>query len=611
MSSEFENLVAAAAVLCALSLKVYAVGGFAIVLEKHLGARFASWLSAWITIQVLTISAMLIVSTWSALTATFAWMWLIGIASVSAVMRLLSGDSTLKLPRIDTPTIVFLVLVAVMALRSFVMFDYTLDAFAYGYPRLAIWMNYGTLLVQMNTIQINIFSNEWNGELNGLLYGLSSGNIQGFAFGNVEVMGILFLSAKWFASLLSAKSIQSSAIALVIGSSPAVLGLASTTKGDLLAIAGVLLTAAFTLKAIREKQPYFFIAMAVSSAGLSVGSKLASAPFSIFALAALSLTLAKPLHVRPTIGALCVGIGFAGIFCSRFFVNLFAFGDALTRAGGESTELGIPTFLGNLGLVARRLWSGAESPPFEVWSLSAGFGTATAFTIILMGLNWRAIWKRTPLENCVILSLALIALAACLALVPYRPWSFRYLLPAVVVIAIALATLSTKRWARLTAALSILGTFINLGSAARPGEIIPPAEVIPFEQHFRNFGSVNSIERAMTFHPGTYQAYRINELCLDTPRGMTIATLNSINTFYLPFLGSNAQNQLFLTENLDELVEITAQFKPDLVSLTRGAPEVEANDALSRVGYVQFASHDFGEVTLTYFVDRERGVSCP
>ena len=611
MSPEFENLIAAAAVLCALSLKVYAVGGLAMLLEKRLGDSLASWLSAWITIQVLTISAMLIVSTSNALTTKFAWMWLIGIAGVSAVMRLLAGDGTPKLPRIDTPSFVFLVLVAVMALRSFLMFDYTLDAFAYGYPRLAIWMNYGTLLVQMGTIQINIFSNEWNGELNGLLYGLSSGNIQGFGFGNVEVMAILFLSAKWFASLLSARSLQSSAIALVIGSSPAVLGLASTTKGDLLAIAGVLLTAAFTLKAIRAQQPYLFIAMAISSAGLSIGSKLASAPFSIFVLTALSLTLAKPLHLRPIIRALCVGIGFAGIFCSRFFVNLFAFGDALTRAGGESTEFGIPTFLGNLGLVARRLWTGAESPPFEVWALSAGFGTATVFTIVVMGLNWQGIRKRTPLENRVILLLALIALATCSALIPYRPWSFRYLLPAVVVIAIGLVTLSTERWARLTAALSILGAFVNLGSATRPGEIIPPAAAIPFEQHFRNFGSVTSIERAMMFHPGTYQAYRVNELCLDTPRGITIATLNSINTFYFPFLGSYAQNQLILTKDLDELVKMTAKSKPDLVSVTRGSSEVEANDALSRVGYVQYARQEFSEVILTYFIDNERGVSCP
>ncbi|MGF9693073.1 hypothetical protein AAIH46_09660 [Rhizobium sp. 0TCS1.26] len=606
-----DNVVAAAAVLCALSLKFYAIGGFALVVDRYIRDPLASWLSAWIAVQVATILAMLTVSTSSGLTTTFAWTWLIGIAGASTVTRSLGGYGTPKVPRIDAPSLVFLALLAVMALRSFLMFDYTLDGFAYGYPRMAIWMNYGNMLVQMNTAQINIFSNEWNGELNGLIYGLSSGNIQGFGFGNVEVMALLFLSAKWFSTLLCKNVLQCSSIALIIFSSPAVLGLASTTKGDLLAVVGIILAAGFTLKAVRAKEPYFFIAMAVSCAGLAVGSKLASAPISIFALAALILTLAKPLRLRPTIGALCVGIAFAAVFCSRFFLNLFAYGNALARADGESPEFGIYTFVGNLGLVVRRLWSGAETPPFDVWALSAGFGTATLFIAVIIGLNWRDIQKRTAPANLVILVLSLAALTTCAALIPYRPWSFRYLLPAVVIIAIALATLSTKRSARLAASLSILGALINFGSAARPGEIIPPVAAIKLERHFTSFANAKSIERAMMFHPGTYLTYHVNELCLDKPQGISIATLNSINTFYFPFLGSHAQNRLLLTADLDELVATAAQAKPDLVSVTRGAAEVEANADLSRIGYVEYYRNDFDRVRTTLFIKRASNRFCP
>jgi hypothetical protein len=93
-------------------------------------------------------------------------------------------------------------------------------------------MNSGSVFNHMPTPQLNLFVNEWNAEINDLGFALFSNDYIGFGFGNLEILLWLFISIVWVTRLVGLSNEWAFVLAAVLGSAPAMVGLACTIKGD-------------------------------------------------------------------------------------------------------------------------------------------------------------------------------------------------------------------------------------------------------------------------------------------------------------------------------------------------------------------------------------------
>ena len=130
---------------------------------------------------------------------------------------------------------VFVFVALLMTARAFVLSDFTWDAQTYGMPRLAIWMHAGFDPGRYadGPDQYHRQRMEWRAERPPLWLEVS-GNLQGFGFGNVEILLVAFLAALWLAEVLGASRRVAEFTAATLVATPAVIGLATTVKGDLL-----------------------------------------------------------------------------------------------------------------------------------------------------------------------------------------------------------------------------------------------------------------------------------------------------------------------------------------------------------------------------------------
>lgn len=568
-------------VFVAFFLKILAIAGAARFLNERLRDRLGAWLAAWVFIEALTIALMLAVSPFNALTPLSVWTWLVVLALLfpASIFRLgwHLRDAASILGRVEPSFAVFGLVLIVFAARSLVMWDYTHDAAAYGYPRLAIWMNYGSLLVHMPTPQINIFTNEWNGELNALLYGVSSRSLQGLNFGGVEVLGLTFASSCWLARRLGANQGVAAGAALVITVTPAVLGLSVTVKGDLLACAALIMAASFmTLMRDQDRWPQAG-AFAIASLGLAIGSKVSSASFAVFFAIAVMIAMVPRWRDWRAIASVALGGLMAAVFCARYFINIAMYGDPLNRAGGEAAEPGLRTFLENMQVIGTRVFGFfPDAPPHGTWALSGGLGATGA-----LAAAWLAVWviKRgepAPRVALILLAISVMGMTAAAYVIPARPWSFRYFLPFLCVSIVILFSCARAGWSARASLLLPIAAIVNLASVIPPGEIFPRYPHLRLADHLSGYFNLRPIERALRFHVGTYKLFGVGRLGLDVRDGKKIVVYNTINTFILPFVGSRAQNRLFLTETPDQLREAVTRHAPDIIVMTRLSPALDS-----------------------------------
>jgi hypothetical protein len=134
----------------------------------------------------------------------------------------------------------------------------------------------------------------------------------------------------------------------------------------------------------------------------------------------------------------------------------------------------------------------------------------------------------------------------------------------------------------------------------RPGEVVPNFPNLNWASNWNAISSMTSIQRALLFHPGTYHAFRIEELGLDkNESGRSVAVFSELNSFLFELIGARAQNRLFLSETPADLERALRQ-APDLVILTRrdGRLPDSVGTIVSRAGYHMELPTQAGESTL-------------
>jgi hypothetical protein len=552
----------------ALVIKLTSVTLLSAVLCRRIPDLLTSWLHAWLGVQTVQIAAILVLSSVSALSRSVAWGCLI------LMLLVASGAYFWKGVRFSRPSALTIVLGAVVALplvlwalRSVLIPDYTPDGQAYGTVRIGLWMNYRSVFVHMPTIMVNIFADEWNGEMNGLFYAFSAGNIQGAVMGNAEILIVAAIAAIWVARRFGASASGSALVGLMVATSPAFVGLAAVTKGDLLACVGVLMAIGML-----ERPTARSICLAAAWFALAAGSKVSVLPGAVMVLGCLLAMHFRLFLDKRSLGLLLAAAAFSVLFVARFEENYVIYGHPFMRIGAEAAEPGMRTLIGNMSLIGQQFVGffpvSASGMMFST-SLAAGLGVC-GWLAALGAATGRL---RLPGTHTMLAVLCMASIALTAFLIPPRIWSFRYFLPFI-------STLAIMGLVALTQALEVLpplpraAAVLALICAAAfdyrmcfiPGDISAPHD---FKTALDYSASTSPVQRPMLNFPQVLAEANPAALGLDTGVHKKIAILNQLGAPILIFEGSGAQNRLYLAADQVGLIKTAIDHDADMVVIAK------------------------------------------
>ncbi|QYD67853.1 hypothetical protein KZJ38_16215 [Paraburkholderia edwinii] len=554
--------------LLALAAKLAGITFWSAVVARRIPDRLTSWLQAWLGVQALEICALLLLSAFSALSRTSVWVCILALLGSGLIAYAGWGH---KFGRPSLKSVGWFALLALplilWALRCVIIPDFTNDAQAYGTVRIALWMNYRSVFVHMPTEMVNIFADEWNGELNGLVYAFATGNIQGSVMGNAEILILATIASIWAARRFGAGETGSALVGLLMATSPAFVGLAAVTKGDLLACVGTMLAVGML-----ERPTAKSICFAAIWFALAAGSKIAVLPGAAIILGFVLITRARLFYDRRPLAMLIAAGVPSALFMGRFVANTISYGHPFVRVNAEAAEPGINTLIGNMALIGERFVGFFPVSPIGIMystSLAAGLGVC----------GWIAAFGaasgrlRLPGTHTMLALLCSVSVGATAFLIPPRLWGFRYFLPFIAPLAVAALVAATQAADMLPRTFRSLAIVVAIGAAVfdyamcfTPGDISSPQDF----RHAMNASIRKSpLERAMIQFPTLVDEANPYALGLDSGTPKKIAILNEISSMILVFQGSGGQNRLYLADTTDGLRSTALSHRVDYVVLAR------------------------------------------
>jgi hypothetical protein len=547
-------------------------------------AFVTAFLTAWLLVQLGQTGIIFVLSALRLLAPTPFWLATAASAVAAAIFALRARGNPWTLPTPRKPAFWLLACMALTVVllwvRAVFLTDFTWDAQTYGIPRIGIWMAWQSVFEHMPSRQLNLYANEWNGELNALAYGLAAAGLDGLSFANVEIFGVGLLTLAWVARQLGAHWTAAFFCALLLGATPAMIGLAVTVKGDLLACVGILMAIGFAVEASRRQDATIPKAAALAALCLATGAKIIVAPFA----AVLGLYI---LSIRPREGlgrVLLLASAAGALFLSRFWINLLVYGNPFQRVRTEEAQLALANLTGSIALLFDHLF---EMPSGAYWALTGGLGISFA---ACLGIFYATGLPRLRDRSHILLMFAALCTALIvLIMVPAAPWSFRYILANLLALMIVpmVQALRAEPLARSTWALAAVATLItgvNLAMVLRDGEFIPN---IPLAQIADRHAQITSLERASMMIPEPYLRADTDLIGLDGAVPLDIAILNEINTSILPYVGSRAQNRIHTADSVRGLLTLLASRRHDLAVIAKppGALGIPTAD-IEKLGFV-------------------------
>jgi hypothetical protein len=453
-------------------------------------------------------------------------------------------------------SIIFVFIVFILlSIRSIYYFDTTYDGLAYELPRLSIFAQHQSLFVNYHTQTINIFSNEWIGELNSLYYLLISGSDQSTSFGNVEIWLFINLLFLWILSVFCNRKKYLGIIALLLSTLPVVLGLAMTVKTDLIAI-GMLPFAVTNLFLYYQTQTNENLCISIIAIGMTAASKISLVPAAGLLLLGLLYYYIKYVKEKTIIPIIYGGTGFV-IICSRYIINYIQYGNLFQRALNEKLTFSINNIINGInGILTAFTEISSIYRTIGVysnnWVLNKKIGYAGPVLIliiiiyiyiIIININKRKLITFLKSEYTYILIIPLIVSATILlySTIWYN-WSFRYYAPWIICLIIGMISFAinninydnSNKWhkyfGRIVKTIVILTILINTAYCFRIGDELPTNLFIA--------RSRSQIERKLAF---TYDKYEeINKIpglleLLNKPGNGLI--LNEFSTLIYQFMG--------------------------------------------------------------------------
>ena len=337
-------------------------------------------------------------------------------------------------------SLILILLCVFVLVHNYFYCDGTHDAMAYEIPRILIFEQNNSLFCNMNTGAKNIFVNEWNGELNALYYLLFSNTNRAIMFGNAEIFMFGNIMIYTFFSEVGIKSKSLKIVyTLLIMSSPVILFLAFTLKGDLFAILlfplSLILFKKAWIKNRNEDILHLFLCFSLLG-----GSKVTMLPYvgisSIIFIIKILLDLnwnfkKLVLHYKIVFlfSILVIGVG-----CSRYFINLYQYGNMFERVEGESIKLSLINLKDTLSkfLLDWISFDNAITTADVPYALYKDFGLWGIIVLVMGGLIFvlhKNILLVSLKKNIIPVICYLFSFFFLTASTVYYDWSFRYYAP--------------------------------------------------------------------------------------------------------------------------------------------------------------------------------------
>ncbi|CAG4900924.1 hypothetical protein [Paraburkholderia saeva] len=555
--------------LIALIVKLAAVTMLSTVASRRIPDRLSVWLHTWLAVQIAQTVLIMILSLFGALSKHAIWSYLLSLFGLGVV-----GDFTRRI-RFKWPapsTVLIAVVLAIplilWAIRCMLLFDFSLDAQTYGSVRIGLWMNYRSVFVHMPTLMVNIFASEWNGELNALVYALSTNTLQGALMGNAEILVVATLASMWASRQFGAGQFGSAMAGLLMATSPAFLGLAAVTKGDLLSCVGVIMAIGMI-----QRRTVLSLSVAAVWFALAAGAKISVLPGAAIVMVVM---VTWKLRTRRAAAFMALSLVPAAILLARYIANFFMFGHPFARVSTEAPDPGINTLLMNISIIGERSVGFFFFPPNSgvllSSSLTAGLGVAGWLSVVGL-LSGRL--TLTGRQMAVVL-LSIVSIIAAAYVIPARVWGFRYFLPFVSILAIVGLVALADALLCLPLPARVLACLVVASAAAfdfymcfTPGDLNAPDR---FEYALDRAITYEPLDRMMQNFPGIAAEVAPLKLDLDSKTPKTIGIFNEINRPIVIFEGASAQNRLYLADSYRGLADVAERRHPDLLVIAKRYP---------------------------------------
>ncbi len=556
-------------------LKMTCVGLFAVCIRNKFSTYLESLLASWCGVQTLIYGQLLLLSAFSMLTTSSIWICTIGMTVViSLIMHYTHGRQQYaifqrkdyavfftKQPLIPLSGII--IVFVYYCWHSFYFYDTSADAFSYGLTRIQFYAHYHTLFVHQPTISLNIFSNEWNGELSALYYVLAVSDLQAATFANAEIWLLLSLSFCYVAELFGVPARYRVLFGFAFASAPVFLGLAMLVKGDLLSIAAFLIGIGFVLRFLISKDDPFLFAAAVVALSISDGAKISLLISVVLFITVIfwQFVLSTHVSIRARIISCLLALFAILIDNSRYVINLFVYHNPFKHI--EETEFSLRNIFSNLThIISSTVDLLHAKLPFPDFFLVISPGFLWLLPIIVgslvmiffnmfkeksfQPLRVNIFKKLTTRQQVFLASAFFIGFIVFSASGEWRVYSYRYYASWVTFLLVILTVISSKYWRKINITL-FFSIWIFFAVWNYLTAFVPYGEQlsVPYYALIQKSGQ----ERMMINIP--HYGEEIGKFADSVPADANILVLNGYGKIVSPFFGTHYRNNIYLAGKLE------------------------------------------------------------
>lgn len=611
----------AAFLLLSFLFKMLNIALLSRILQKYFDSVLESFLSAWLILQTALYFWMLVFSLPKEITQASMWGFLAVSFFITAgfyclsqvkipVFKLSSDETDSYFSKPAITAIVLGVLVFIFLFyRSLFFFDNTWDALTYELTRIFFYAHYQTLFVIQPTQALNIFANEWNGELNALFYVLVTANSQASSFGNVEIWFFSFLCFAYVLGEFGVPNKFKLLFGWAVATAPALLGLAMTTKGDLLSIATFVLGFVFLLKSFIKKCNPVYLIVTVLALGMSSGAKISVVPEVGLLLIFLFCHYFK-ISKETCLHKIMFSIGCFTLACinnSRYVVNIFAYHSPFKHM--ESTSLTFEHVIGNAEGIFISIFN-LHHKIMDNYVLSESLYLVTLMFflwllyVVICYYRIHKINMKNQLSTSIskkierhefwlAVILMIIGLFILMISIKWQPWSFRYFLAWVILAMLMIVGYSCKYVTFKSKSISIIISFIVICGFINL-EMVSKRAVDAFPVSLYRAQNQSQIERETEILGNMFEQIAIKIPGFLNPK-KNILILNEPDSMVSPFFGKNYSNSITLVNSDNMLLDKLQKKKYDFVIFT-GHPLVLSplanSQVLKKLGYVMAFSKE-------------------
>lgn len=502
-----------------------------------------------------------------------------------------------------------------LVLHNVIYYDTTDDALTQGMTKLAFMQQHQSMFVKYSTVTINIFSNEWIGELNGLFYLLITGKDNLVLLGNVEIYLFIIVVLYGVIKIFNYKGRENIILVGYFGTTPVILGLAMTLKTDLIALIMVVLMVATLLSYYRDESD-FLLCTSIAIIGITAASKITVLPVAGLFAIGLIIYFFKRAKRKP-IGSVVVGIGVALIFCTRYIANLIQYGNPVQRALNEKVTGSFGNLIENAKGIVRSFgqteWMIKTSKPWSAgnWTVTKGigYGGEVILVLILFLVVGAIIYrKKKTKKQRVMAGYFIIPYVGAFAFVLFGTvwydWSFRYYYPYImlveIVAVIGVCNYLQKRGKKklLTSLYALLGIMMCLNSiqAFRYGQAIPAAP--------QEMAKMSKTEKKLLYSSvPKYQDLSIVPGLMEIlEQGGEALVLDEFSVPFYEFFGDDNGVYIDLVANEDELLKEYGNESYDFIAIASADYDAKqykkAESCLKDAGYKKYVG-SYGAVFIT------------